>query len=197
MSDGHHSLRISIRKELRLLDTLKPRIPDTVLRYIAGFWDTEHDVDEFCATVMAGKDGRPRYFPLGLSVEQRKKVCEALTCKFAKEGICLVNGVIQRYKKVLRGEIKRVARILRKVAYPGTIPEEPDVDIELRLLHELTNAQIRRANLPICDPLLCRPEVDFNHVLNGEFTERQPPCQLEQYQAVTVTGSHDDPDPVV
>ena len=110
MSDGHHSLRISIRKELRLLDTLKPRIPDTVLRYI---------------------------------------------------------------------------------------PEEPDVDIELRLLHELTNAQIRRANLPISDPLLRRPEVDFNHVLNGEFTERQPPCQLEQYQAVTVTGSHDDPDPVV
>jgi hypothetical protein len=165
-----------------------------VLRYIAGFWDTEHDVDEFCATMTAGRRS-VRFFPLGLSVKQRKKVCITLVLH-SKDGNCLINGVIQRYKKVLRGEIKRVARILRKVAYPGTIPEEPDVDIELRLLHELTNAQIWRKNLCIVPFSLWWPEVDFNYVLNGEFTERQPSCQLEQY-SVTVTGSHDNPDPVV
>ena len=92
-----------------------------------------------------------------------------------------------------------MARILRKVAYSGTIPEEPDVDIELRLLHELTNAQIRRANQCISDHSLRRPEVDFNHVLNGEFSERRPPCQLEKYQALTDTLSsrNDYPNPKV
>jgi hypothetical protein len=187
MSDGQHSFRINIRKELRVLDTLKPRIPDAVLRYIESFLDKENDVTEFCST-MAG-EAKVKYFPLALSEDQRLRVCKAFGT--AQEGDCIVDGVFQRYKKALRGEIERVTRILRKVGYPGTIPEEPDVDIELRLLHELTNAQIRRANRSI-DPSLRRPEVDFNHVLNAEFPDRRPSCQLEQYQAVTDTSDDVD-----